>query len=195
MTEDAAAVKARMRREIRARLADILVTQRDLGSSQARELLAAQDLWKSARAVLFYSPMRDELDVWPLVERALDEGKIVALPRFIAETGSYTVCRISHPERDCAPGKFGIPEPMEACAPHPLNQLDFVLAPGVGFDTAGHRLGRGRGYYDRLLALISGVKCGVAFDEQVVGQIPAEPHDIQMNFVLTPSRWVKTLRP
>jgi len=63
--------------------------------------------------------------------------------------------------------------------------------PGLGFDLSGHRLGRGRGYYDRLLAGIAGVKCGVAFDPQVVAQIPAERHDVNMNFILTPTRWLE----
>jgi ribonuclease Y len=53
-----------------------------------------------------------------------------------------------------------------------------ALVPGVGFDAAGHRLGRGRGYYDRILAGVAGTRCGVAFDEQLAGPIPAEPHDI-----------------
>jgi 5-formyltetrahydrofolate cyclo-ligase len=54
----------------------------------------------------------------------------------------------------------------------------------------GRRLGRGKGYYDRLLAAVRGAKCGVAFDQQVVSEIPVEPHDILMNFTLTPTRWL-----
>lgn len=184
--------KSRLRQEIQARIGSLSEPGRAMVSSQACELLAAQPIWGAARSVLFYAPMRDELDVWPLVEQAIECGKTVLLPRFIPETRGYGVFQIADPARDCAPGKFGIREPSAHCPAFPLNRLDFVLAPGVGFDAAGHRLGRGGGYYDRLLAHISGVKCGVAFDEQVVGQIPAEPHDIQMNFVLTPTRWMKT---
>jgi 5-formyltetrahydrofolate cyclo-ligase len=66
-----------------------------------------------------------------------------------------------------------------------------VLAPGVGFDAAGGRLGRGRGFYDRLLAHISGIKCGVAFDPQLVERIPMERHDARMNCILTPTRWLE----
>jgi 5-formyltetrahydrofolate cyclo-ligase len=73
----------------------------------------------------------------------------------------------------------------------PLKRLDLALAPGLGFDESGRRLGRGQGYYDRLLAEIIGAKCGVAFDEQVVGQLPAQEHDVSMNFILTPTRWLE----
>ncbi len=55
------------------------------------------------------------------------------------------------------------------CRAMPLKRLDLALAPGLGFDVSGRRLGRGQGYYDRLLAEIAGAKCGVAFDEQIVG--------------------------
>jgi 5-formyltetrahydrofolate cyclo-ligase len=74
-------------------------------------------------------------------------------------------------------------------------RLDLVLVPGIGFDVSGRRLGRGQGFYDRLLAGIAGTKCGVAFDQQVVGQIPAEKHDASMNFILTPTRWLEAAKP
>ena len=72
-----------------------------------------------------------------------------------------------------------------------LNSLDLVLVPGLGFDAAGHRLGRGRGFYDRLLVQIAGTKCGVAFDEQMRPSIPAEQHDILLNCILTPTQWLE----
>jgi 5-formyltetrahydrofolate cyclo-ligase len=53
----------------------------------------------------------------------------------------------------------------------------------------GHRLGRGGGYYDRLLAMFGGPACGVAFDRQIVERVPAGPHDVQLNCILTPTRW------
>jgi 5-formyltetrahydrofolate cyclo-ligase len=69
--------------------------------------------------------------------------------------------------------------------------LDFILVPGVAFDLSGRRLGRGKGYYDRLLKQTRGTTCGVAFDEQIVGEIPVEPHDLNVNCILTPTRWIE----
>ena len=94
-------------------------------------------------------------------------------------------------DADLATGKFGIREPRSHCGEILLNHLDLALVPGVGFDLKGRRLGRGRGFYDRLLAQISGTKCGVGFDEQIVEAIPTEPHDVHLNYILTPTRWSK----
>jgi 5-formyltetrahydrofolate cyclo-ligase len=87
-------------------------------------------------------------------------------------------------------GQFGIREPDPDCIEIPSHQLDLVLVPGVAFDLHGRRLGRGKGFYDRLLTEVRGMKCGVAFDEQVLNEIPKESHDIHMNFILTPTRCV-----
>jgi 5-formyltetrahydrofolate cyclo-ligase len=69
--------------------------------------------------------------------------------------------------------------------------LDLVLAPGVAFDLQGHRLGRGKGFYDRLLADVRGVKCGVAFDEQIVDAVPVGPLDVGVDCLVTPTRWLE----
>jgi 5-formyltetrahydrofolate cyclo-ligase len=152
-------------------------------------LLRQQAVWRGAQCILFYAPLPGEIDLTPLFGEALAAGKTPALPGFIAETGVYDAFVVRHLTDDCAPGKFGVAEPKSGCARLPLNRLDFVLAPGVGFDSTGHRLGRGQGFYDRLLATITAVKCGVAFDLQMVERIPAEAHDVRMNCLLTPTRW------
>jgi 5-formyltetrahydrofolate cyclo-ligase len=73
-----------------------------------------------------------------------------------------------------------------------LDQFDLVLVPGMAFDSSGNRLGRGQGFYDRLLAETSGVKCGVGYDFQLLEKIPAEPHDAKVDFILTPTRCLKS---
>jgi 5-formyltetrahydrofolate cyclo-ligase len=88
-------------------------------------------------------------------------------------------------------GEFGIREPAAKCAEIPFGKFDLVLVPGVAFDLRGCRLGRGRGFYDRLLVEVRGVKCGVAFDDQIVNEIPAGTLDVQVDFILTATRCVK----
>jgi len=113
------------------------------------------------------------------------------LPRFIRTTNQYTACQIKDPLTDLQLGRFGIREPAEHCADLTISQLDLLLVPGVAFDLHGRRLGRGKGFYDQLLAVASGTTCGVAFDEQIVKEIPVEPHDIFVDCILTPTRWLE----
>jgi 5-formyltetrahydrofolate cyclo-ligase len=183
--------KKQLRQELRVRLDTLSAGERQRAAAQACALLKQQVVWSGSRAVFFYSPLPNELHVWALVPEALQSGKIVLLPRFDAETNSYLPCRITDPEGDLLPGRFGIQEPRDICPKFPLNKLDLALVPGVGFDLFGRRLGRGRGFYDRLLAEMNGIKCGVAFDEQIVERIPIEAHDVRLNCILTPTRWIQ----
>jgi 5-formyltetrahydrofolate cyclo-ligase len=186
--------KSRLRSEMRTRLQALPATIREQASAQACALLQAQNAWQKARSVFFYSPLPNELNIWALMPEALKLGKTVLLPRFNPNTNAYVACRIQNIETDLLSGKFGINEPGADCPEFPLNQLDLTLVPGIAFDATGARLGRGRGYYDRLLAEAAGIKCGVAFDEQLAHSIPVEPHDIHLECILTPTRWLAIRR-
>lgn len=185
------AEKSELRQKLRSILLEVTDAEAREASLQACALLRKQSVWGNARSVLFYSALSGEIDLTDLLEEGLEQGKTIALPRYNAETKAYDAFEIRDFPADCASGKFGISEPMRHCPPFPLKQLDLALVPGVGFDPVGFRLGRGQGFYDRLLAGINGVKCGVAFDQQIVDRIPGEPHDIRMNCILTPTRWLK----
>ncbi len=183
--------KTALREHVRARLRQMSAEERAAGSAQACALRQGQRLWQQARCILGYAPTEVELDLWPVLRAALASGKTVTLPRFDPLTDTYVVCRIDAPEQDLTPGKFGIREPVERCGRVPLNRLDFLLVPGLAFDPHGRRLGRGKGYYDRLLAGRHGPTCGVAYDQQIVPAVPVGPHDIHLNCILTPTRWIE----
>jgi 5-formyltetrahydrofolate cyclo-ligase len=153
--------------------------------------LEQQADWQNAKSIFFYAPLSEELDLWPLVQDSLSAGKIVCLPRFDPATNRYIACQIQSLAADIGIGKFGVREPGESCVMVPLNRLDLILVPGVAFNLRGHRLGRGKGYYDQLLVDAGGIKCGVAFDEQIITEIPVEPHDVLVNCILTPTRWIE----
>jgi 5-formyltetrahydrofolate cyclo-ligase len=183
--------KQLLREQIRARLKTISTAALSAASSNAQTLLETQALWETSSTLLFYAPLAGELDIWPSASRALAQGKQVALPRFVPETNRYIACTLSDLTRDLAPGRYGIREPVAACQQVALNRLDFVLVPGVAFDLHGRRLGRGKGFYDQLLAEVRGKMCGVALDEQIVPFIPVEPHDVTLDCILTPTRWIE----
>ncbi len=191
MTDPAVVLaKANLRKQLRQALAQVTPAERARASAQARARLRRQPEWQQAQTILFYAPLPDELDLFPLAVEALAAGRQVALPRFAAATGAYAAAWIGDPARDLAAGRFGVLEPQPDCPAMGLNRLDLLLVPGVGFDVSGRRLGRGRGYYDRLLLAVSGPRCGVAMDQQILPAIPTGPGDQRVDRLLTPTRWL-----
>lgn len=183
--------KANVRQQVRAKVKALTPDQRAALSGRACALLQRQTVWEKTPHILFYAPLPDEVNVWPLIGDALAAGKTVALPRFDEATGQYVACEIQDVHRDLQEGQFGIHEPGAHCVTVPPNRLDLVLVPGVAFDLQRRRLGRGKGFYDQMLASVRGTNCGVAFDEQIVESVPVEPHDVQLNCILTPTRWIQ----
>jgi 5-formyltetrahydrofolate cyclo-ligase len=188
---DVVAQKLALRHQVRQKLESLNKATQAAASAQACALLRQQKRWNEARAILFYAPLTNELDISSLLTEALAAGKTVALPRFIAEKKLYAACEIHDPARDLEAGHFGVQEPVAHCTPMAIYRLDFILVPGVAFDLHGRRLGRGKGFYDLLLTAVRGTTCGVAFDEQIVREVPVEPHDIRLNCILTPTRWIE----
>ena len=183
--------KSELRGEVLARVKSLSGEARTIASQEALRLFRGQSVWERAKSILLFAPLPHELDIWPLLGEALRAGKDVALPRFNEASRAYMACAVGDLEKDVCAGMFGIREPSGSCAEVSLNRLDLILVPGIAFDLKGRRLGRGKGYYDRLLAATRGVTCGVAFDEQIVATIPVEPHDIDVDCILTPTRWLE----
>jgi 5-formyltetrahydrofolate cyclo-ligase len=184
--------KANLRQQIRAQLLKLSVAVRDAASASLCARLRELNMWRDVRSVLLFAPLPEEPDIWPLLSEAIAAGKTVALPAFVPGTSLYTARQIIEPARDLVPGKFGIREPAASCPEVALNRLDLALVPGVAFDVSGGRLGRGKGFYDRLLPAVNGLKCGVAFDEQIVDAVPVGPMDVRLNCIVTPTRWIET---
>jgi 5-formyltetrahydrofolate cyclo-ligase len=181
--------KSELREKIRAALEKISPAVRMVESLDLCDRLEPQ--LQSAQTILFFAPLPDELDVWPLLEKCAAARKVCALPAFNPATQTYGARIVFNLDKDIVTGKFGLREPAAGCPEIALTQFDLVLVPGLAFDMAGNRLGRGRGFYDRILAEASGVKCGVAYDIQLTEKLPVEPHDAKVNFIFTPSRCLK----
>ncbi len=181
-----------MRQKIRAQLEKISPAVRAVESIGLCDRLKAQ--MQSANKILFFAPLADELDIWPVLELSMALGCTCALPFFDAEKQIYGARVLNSLATEIVTGKFGVREPAASCAEIPLNTFDLVLVPGMAFDLRGNRLGRGQGFYDRLLAEASGIKCGVGYDFQLVPEVAAEPHDAKVDFIFTPSWGLKRKR-
>lgn len=176
------AVRARM---LAARLA-MGEDERALKSSAIRSILEGMPEYALASSVLFYMPVRGEADVLPLLQKALSEGRICALPK-CAEDGKLRLFRVSDLDTGIAPGKWDIPEPVEGRARECTGEtFSVILVPGVAFDWRGNRIGYGAGYYDRLLAARPGaLKIAPAYAFQVLPELPCGPLDGRVDAVAT----------
>jgi len=180
--------KAALRLRIREALGALTPEQRVEAGSAVCRRVQLHRAWRDARTILLFVPIQREINIWPLVGEGLASGKRVFLPGYLPGEDRYCAREIRAPETDLVPGHRGIPEPLATLPTIPVVALDFLVIPGLAFDVEGGRLGRGKGHYDRLLALVRGVTCGVGYDEQIVPNVPVESHDVKLNVVLTPSR-------
>ena len=187
LAEQKPALRARLRAELKVLPAEV----RASASAGLCARMHDSSAWQNARAVLLFFPVTSEPDISALLTDALASGKLLALPRFNATTAAYEPVQITDPARELVTGPFQVREPVGPCPVVAMNRLDLALVPGLGFDAHGGRLGRGKGHYDRLLAGFTGVKIGVAFDCQIVPAVPCEPHDIALDAVVTPTRWIQ----
>ena len=150
----------------------------------------------SSATVLLTLPFGSEWDTRALLEAALARAKRVALPRVNLATRMLDICAITRLEHDAAPGYRGIPEPGAHCSLIDIATIDWVLVPGVAFDPDGHRIGYGGGYYDRLLPLLraDARRVAAAFELQLVARVPAAPHDVAVDAVVTEARSISIAR-
>jgi 5-formyltetrahydrofolate cyclo-ligase len=188
MPPDIAREKSQLRITIRDQMVALTPAIRGAASVAVCLRLKQQAFFRNAAARLFFAPLPGEINIWPLLEETLATGGPLALPRFNPVTQCYGASLITNLATDLIIGPYELREPSAACPTVSLEEFDLILVPGVGFDTRGNRLGRGKGYYDRMLSTTRGYKCGVGFEEQMVKEIPATAHDIRMDSVITPNQ-------
>ncbi|MBO7501589.1 MAG: 5-formyltetrahydrofolate cyclo-ligase [Paludibacteraceae bacterium] len=152
------------------------------GSQKICERVAEMQVFKDAQTVMVYYPIHNEVDLRPLVAKYHDEKRFL-LPATLSEHQMEVREYIKgEPLRK---GRFGIPEPQ---TPIWTGSVDLIIVPGIAFDKDMHRLGRGGGYYDRVLQRIKATtRVGVCYDFQLHELIPSAAHDVLMNRIVTPT--------
>lgn len=148
--------------------------------------LVATKQFEHARSIALYSPILNEVETSEVAVVALRQGKRLLYPKV---AGTYMDFVSVDDLAELRPGCFGVLEP-EGGAVVPLLDIDLLVVPGVAFDLAGHRLGYGKGYYDRILDdgpdLLETI--GLAYDFQVVACLPVEGHDRPLAQLITERR-------
>jgi 5-formyltetrahydrofolate cyclo-ligase len=169
---------------------------RAMASRAIAASIAALPSFASARTVLLNLPFRSEWDTGVLALAALQAGKTLVNPRVDPIARMLTLHRVTDLATDIAAGYRMIPEPHSHLPQVEHSEIDWVLVPGVAYDLLGRRLGYGGGYYDRLLpTLTPGTpRVAGAFEVQVVERVPAAPHDVSVDCLVTEKR-VITVNP
>lgn len=184
--------KAHLRREILVhRDALPAASVEKLGEVFAARLLSLP-LWRQARFPALYMSFGGEASTRGILTACFLAKRPVALPR--VEAAGLRLHRVSSFD-ELAPGRFGILEPRPETPVVGPGEIDLFVVPGVAFDRRGHRIGYGKGYYDRLLELTDAPALALAYGFQLVHRIPEEPHDRRMSFILTPDELIACEKP
>jgi 5-formyltetrahydrofolate cyclo-ligase len=133
----------------------------------------------NANNILMYHSLPDEISTHAFIDKWC-ECKHIFLPRVNGDDLDI----LAYNKDAMHQGSFNIEEP-DGDALCKLSDIDLIIVPGVAFDAKCNRVGRGKGYYDRLLTESSAPKIGMAYDLQIVEQIDIEPHDIPVDMVIT----------
>ena len=180
--------KAALRQRLRDRLTAMTSEEAMAGSTAVCEHLAALPELSRVGRLLSYWPIAGEVDVRAFHNAWSQRGGTLALPRVNWRTKEIEAAEAVADGSDLVPDLHGLRQPGVEARVVPRGEIMAVIVPGLGFDRCGWRLGRGGGFYDRLLAgHVAGVpRIGVAFDGQVVDELPIESHDARMTVVVTP---------
>ena len=175
--------KAELRKEMRNCKRQFTAQQlHELSFAVIQRLLNNTHL-KEARTILLYHSLPDEVDTHTIVDSLLMSGKTILLPRVTGDS-TMELRRYTGP-RDLAQGAFGIMEPAGRVFTD-YASIDLAVVPGMAFDREGNRMGRGKGYYDRLLPMLTHTyKIGICFPFQMVESVPCDEHDARMDEVIT----------
>ncbi len=175
--------KSAVRKQLRDRLAAMSESDRHVKSVAACGMIAASAEFAAARAVMLYLSTPTEVDTAPLALRAWQQGKTVVVPKVSWDQRRMLPVEISS-LKDGLTTTGPVREPI-AGTPMPVGFIDLVIVPGVGFTLTGQRIGRGMGFYDRFLAQpeFIGVSCGLAFEEQIVAELPTLDHDMSLGML------------
>src|SRR5437879_3456915 len=178
--------KSLLRRQLREKLAAMPEDVRHHKSVQACTCIAGSAEWAAARVIMLYLSTPTEVDTSPLALKAWQQGKTVVVPKVSWDQRRMLPVEISSLTDQMTTSGPGVREPAGG-KPVPVDFIDFVVVPGLGFDLRGYRIGRGMGFYDRFLAQgeFIGTSCGLAFDEQIVPELPIQDHDVPLGMLVT----------
>ena len=180
--------KMEMRKAILAQRAALSLPARQAATRAISKQVLALGGFRDAHTVLAYMNIAAEFSTSEITRAVMDGGKVLVLPKINKAENLLELFRVVNIDADLIPGPWGILQPnAQRCEKILPEEIDFVLVPGLAFDTDCRRLGYGAGYYDRLLDDLGPFATFVAaaFALQIVARVPVEAHDISVDVVVT----------
>jgi len=188
--------KDRIRRTIREKRRLLDMSRAEQDSVLAQDALLGMPEFAGVRSVFCYLATAQEVRTDRVVHRCWQEGKVVCVPALRRDAQKYCPAVLAE-DTELAAGPMGIEEPA---APEwiPMTDVDLAVVPGVAFDPMCRRVGHGGGHYDRMLAgrgdEQSLFRVGLAFEFQVLEEVPANEKDVQLDAVVTERRIIRARR-
>lgn len=171
--------KYEIRNKIKALRVMLDETERFAAADSVFERLEETAAFQLAEKILMYHSLPDELDTRRFLKKWKGHKKF-----FLPRVNGANLELLPYEETRLEIGSFHIEEPTGSDT-YPIEEIEVVVVPGVAFDRKGRRLGRGKGFYDRLLESSKVTKIGVGYDFQLIEELPAEAHDVPMDMVIT----------
>lgn len=177
--------KSEIRRKIKAMRSMLLESEKRSAADEVFEKLEQTAAFLLAEHILVYHSLPDELSTHRFLNKWHDRKKFY-LPR----VNGVNLEILPYDESRLELGAFHIEEPTGNNTVS-ADEIELIIVPAVAYDQTGNRLGRGKGFYDRLLSTTKATKIGVGYEFQIVEEIPAEPHDVKMDMVISQRRVFK----
>lgn len=174
--------KFELRKKIRAMKSMLLDYEKDIAASEAFAMLEQTAAFMMAEKILMYHSLPDELSTHSFLNKWKGKKHF-----FLPRVNGVNLEILPFEESRLELGAFHIEEPTGSDTIDP-DEIELIVVPAMAYDRQGHRLGRGKGFYDRLLASTKATKVGIAYEFQLVDEIPTEPHDVNMDIVIVPGR-------
>lgn len=176
--------KHALRQHLKALRDGISPESREDGSRAIVRALSELPQYRDCKALLLYAPIRSEVDLLPLAELALTQGKVVAFPVSHTEDCTLTFHKITEWSQ-LRTGAFGIREPDISLPSVTDDSEALCLVPALAYDRFGYRLGYGKGFYDRYLDRFGGISIGICFGDCLCDRLPHHPHDRRVDLIVT----------
>lgn len=173
--------KEEIRSRIKAHKALLSEQERRQAAEAAFSMLEKSVAFMMADKILMYHSLPDELSTIDFIDK-WHTRKHFFLPR----VNGVNLDILPYEESRLELGSFHIEEPTGHDTVDP-SEIELIVVPAVAYDRRGNRLGRGKGFYDRLLGDVKATKIGVGYEFQLLDELPAEPHDVPMDMVITQS--------